>query len=118
MTEEKKTGTLTLTWGDGEHTFRLPIGQLEEHGEKLGRGPLAVLRRLDSGDWEPREIFETIRLGLIGGGMAPTDALTLARRYCLDRPLAESLPIATAVLGAALFGVAEPVSAAEEPALG
>lgn len=118
MSEENTACVVTLTWGDGEHTFRLPIDQLEEHGEKLKRGPLAVLRRLDSGDWEPREIFETIRLGLIGGGKPPVEALTLARRYCLDRPLAESLPIATAVLGAALFGVPESVIAAEEPALG
>ena len=118
MTDTKRTGTLTMTWGDGEHTFRLPIDQLEEHGEKLGRGPLSVLRRLDSGDWEPREIFETIRLGLIGGGMPPAEALTLARRYCLDRPLAESLPVATAVLGAALFGVAEPVTGDVESAIG
>lgn len=111
--EPKRTGTINIVWGDGEHTFRLPIEQLEEHGEKLNRGPLAVLRRLDSGDWEPREIYETVRLGLIGGGMAPVAALGLARRYCLDRPLTESLPVATAVLGAALFGV--PVESGAEP---
>jgi hypothetical protein len=123
MTDIQRTSTIKIVWGDGEHTFRLPYDQLVEHGEKLNRGPMAVLRRMDEGEWEPAEIYQTIRLGLIGGGMAPVAALSLAKRYCLDRPLAESLPAAVACLSAALFGVpeaatAQTASATEEPAVG
>ena len=43
--------------------------------------------------------------GLIGGGMKPLDALNLTERYSRQRPLAESIPLATAVLKAGLLGV-------------
>lgn len=98
-------GSITLTWGDGEHKFRLAIGQLRELQDKCGAGPLEVLDRLATRRWRVEDVRETMRLGLIGGGMEPIKAIPLVKHYIDERPLMESIPAAQAVLMAALVGV-------------
>jgi Phage tail tube protein, GTA-gp10 len=100
-------GTIDLIWGDGEHPFRLGIGQLRELQEKTGCGPLELFRRLGQGHWRVDDVRETLRIGLIGGGMKPPDALRLVRRYVDERPLTESVLPAQAVLMVALYGEQE-----------
>lgn len=96
---------LTVPWADGEHTFRLPIGQLRELQEKTDCGPMELLRRTANGTWRVDDVRETVRLGLIGGGMDPLRALGLVMRYVdPPRPLAESVPLAQAILSVLLFG--------------
>lgn len=109
--QPKRTGTIKIVWGDGEHTFRLPYDQLVELQEKLQQGPMKTLLNFESGDWTPQSVYEIMRLGLIGGGKSPVEALRLAKAYVLDRPLGESSVPAAAVLSAALMGV--PVTAPE-----
>lgn len=94
----------TFEWADGEHTFRLAIGQLRELQDKTGTGPFALLRRLMDGTWKVDDLREIIRLGLIGGGMKPLEALGLVKNYVEGRPLMESLVPAKAIMTAALFG--------------
>ena len=96
---------ISFVWGDGEHTFRLAIGQLRELQDKCGAGPMEILSRLTSGTWRVDDLRETIRLGLIGGGKTPTDALILVARYVDAFPLVNSVAPAQAVLMAALVGV-------------
>jgi hypothetical protein len=95
---------LTIAWGDAEHTFRLGIGQLRELQEKTDCGPMELLRRFLRGTWRLDDVRETLRLGLIGGGMEPIRALSSVARYVDDRPLAESVPPAQAVISVLLFG--------------
>ena len=45
-----------------------------------------------------------IRLGLVGGGMKPAEALAKVRAYVEARPPLESVPLATAILGTGLQG--------------
>lgn len=108
--QPKRTGTIKIVWGDGEHSFRLPYDQLCELQEKLQQGPMKTLMNFESGDWTPQSVYEIMRLGLIGGGKTPLEALRLAKTYVLDRPLGESSVPAATVLSAALMGVpvAEP----------
>jgi hypothetical protein len=109
-----RDATITLTWGDGEHRFRLAIGQLRELQEKADAGPAEIVDRLSSGRWRIDDVRETIRLGLIGGGMAPGDAYRLTVRYVDERPWLENVRPAQAVLMAALVGAPdEPVGKAE-----
>lgn len=96
--------SLTMDWGDGEHRFRLAIGQLRELQDKCGAGPAEILRRITDGTWRIDDLRETLRLGLIGGGMQPVKALVLVQRYVDVRPLMESVPPAQSVLLAALVG--------------
>jgi hypothetical protein len=94
---------ITMTWGDGEHRFALPLGRLRELQEKTGAGPLKLFNRIRSGDWLVDDLRETIRLGLIGGGMAPDAAFALVRRY-LDEAggYLEAVPFAQAILLSAM----------------
>ena len=110
--------TIELRWADGDHRFRLPLGQLRELQDKCGAGPLRIAHRLRGDDWLVDDVREPIRLGLIGAGMKPTEALTLVLRYVDARPLYESVLTALAVLSAALFGVPEdqPAPGKEEAA--
>lgn len=102
-----RSGQVSFAWADGEHTFALKIGQLIELQEKCDAGPPMILTRLEAGAWRVSDVRETIRLGLIGGGMSPTDALKLTIRYVDERPLGESSLVAQLILAAALFGAPE-----------
>ena len=106
-----RDASLEILFGDGEHRFRLAIGELRELEEKRDAGSPLILRRLMSNEYRVDDVYEVIRLGLIGGGMAATDALKLVKRYVSDRPAwHENSMLASAVLGAALMGVED-----EEP---
>lgn len=117
-------GFVTLTWADGDHTFRLAWGAWAEIQEKCDCGPAELLDRILVKRWRANDLFEVIRLGLIGGGMSATDALIKARRYVQDRPLLESVPVAIQIVTAALLGPQDDVvpvgeqSATKEPATG
>lgn len=93
-----------LAWGDGNHRFRLSIAELEELQEKCDAGPAYILTRLATQRWRTQDVFETLRLGLIGGGLSPPESLALVKRYGHDRPVAESVLPAIAVLSAAIQG--------------
>lgn len=97
-------GAITTKWADGEYTFRLAIGQLRELQEKCDCGPPEILARLAAQRWRIDDLRETIRLGLIGGGTTPVAALKLVERYVDDRPLLESVTVASSILLAALVG--------------
>lgn len=99
---------IKLPWADGEREFRLAIGLLRELQDKCNAGPAEILARLSNGTWRVDDIRETLRLGLIGGGASPTDALVLVARYVDVRPLMENVMPAQAVLLAAVVGEEEP----------
>jgi len=104
---------ITRLWGDAEHEFRLAIGQLRELQDKTNSGPPTIFQRLLMKTWFVDDIRETIRLGLIGGGMKPLDALALVINYVDNRPLMENVDAAIEILGAALVGVPD-----DQPSLG
>lgn len=99
-----RSGKITLSWGDGEYIFRLRIGELIELQEKCDAGPAFILERLATNRWMVNDIRETLRLGLIGGGLKPAQALTLIKRYVDERPLQENIGHAYAIIGAAIVG--------------
>ena len=114
-------GSITFDWADGEHTFRLAIGHLRELQDKTSAGPMQILQRLSDSSWRVDDIRETLRLGLIGGGMTPMDALILTKRYVDDygHNLIENAKAAQNVIFAALVGVKDdPVGAAKKAQAG
>ena len=98
---------IELDWADGTYAFRLAIGQLAELQDKTDAGPLVLFERLRTGTWRVEDITNTVRLGLIGGGMPPADALKKVRTYVEERPWTENVPAAMMILMAALYGPAE-----------
>lgn len=99
-----RSGGIDLTWGDGEHTFRLAIGQLRDLEEKTKVGPFELFERLRQNRWRVDDLAHILRVGLIGGGMAAPQAVDLVTRHIDEWPLVESALVAQAVLVAALVG--------------
>lgn len=91
-------------FGDAERAFSLPPELIAELERKTGAGIGGLCRRLFAGDFHLAEVTETIRLGLIGGGETPETAAALIAAYVANRPLAETYPLAVAILEAAWFG--------------
>lgn len=85
MADENRNGVVEFDFGDGSHRFRLALGELEELQEKTGVGPFMLMQRMITGEWRTQDVVQTLRLGLIGGGMPPADALRLVRRYVEQR---------------------------------
>src|SRR5215510_10074535 len=99
------SGEITLKWGDGEHRFNVAkLRCVLELEEKCGCGVAEIYTRLADGKWKFNDIRETLRLGLIGGGTSPDHALVLINRYCDERPFAENVLPAQAVIMAAMVG--------------
>lgn len=95
---------IPLDWADGTYAFRLGWGELAELQEKCDAGPYVILDRLQGRQWRIEDISNTIRLGLIGGGMEPVKALKLVRKYVEARPPVENLIYAVGILSAGLMG--------------
>jgi hypothetical protein len=131
------TTALELAFADGEYLFDLKLPQMAELQEKRGIGVMAIYARVLRGrylfDGETigvtneaegfaEDFFDTIRLGLIGGGRGVVDgkevvvtaitARTLVERYCHTAPLRDSWAIAAAILGARIEGYDPPKKAA------
>jgi hypothetical protein len=108
-------GSVTITWADGEHRFRLAIGQARELAELVNKprlemgwpviGPMTLWGLTLKSDAWPHDVREILRLGLIGGGAKPFEALALVKRYVEERPWLECMLVAEAVMRAALAGV-------------
>ena len=119
-----KSVKLTLEWADGEYPFALRSGEIEElesisvnpETEKKGIGVGAIWMRLMGGGWFVSDIFNIIRLGLIGGGLDEIKAKRLVDFYVKNKPLSDKsytgtptptnpLTVAQAILAAAIVGV-------------
>lgn len=92
-------------WADGEYRFRLGVKELDELQDITGVGPAELFRRLHMHEWRRKDIRETIRLGLIGGGAEPVKANKLCKTYVDDVPLLDNRRLALDIVGAVLEGV-------------
>lgn len=114
-----RSGTIKTLWAGEERTFRLGIKDLERLQERCGeRGPKRILDDLCSGEWKVRDIVETVRLGLIGGGLPAPKADKLVVEHVEERPLSENLFFAVGILQAAITGPPIPDEKVERDILG
>lgn len=97
-------GATELAFGDGDYTFRLGLAEIEELEEKTDTSVflLFAATATELPYAKLKQYREVIRLGLIGGGMSPVDAMAMTRKYVDERPLTESVAVAHAVLKASL----------------
>lgn len=98
-------GSVDLVFGGDERCFRLGIAELLALQERRDSGPLEVATRLQIGTWRVEDITETIRLGLIGGGMDGKAARALVDAFVGPGHITEHALTALAVLLTALQGV-------------
>lgn len=95
---------VTLNWAQGEHDFALGLGELRALQKNCDAGPELIMTRLRVGSWHVDDVFEVLRLGLIGAGMPATEAGNLVSLAFEQNPIfALKLP-AYRVIEAALIG--------------
>ena len=99
-----RDASIEFVWGEGPTRFALRYGEISELCEKRKCGPLKLMRRIENEEWFIEDIYEIIRIGLIGGGAAPAEAYRIAERYVKNRPALESIPAAYAIIAAGLNG--------------
>lgn len=98
---------VTLTWLGGEHDFALRIGELRALQDRCEAGPEEIFNRLRAGTWRVNDITETLRLGLIGGGMSRVDAGKVVSEIIEDKAIANFKITAIAVMANSLLGVGD-----------
>jgi hypothetical protein len=118
---------VTLLWGDGEHTFRLPAGAWRKIDQRCGVGPEELAARLAPtvqglenrlgalasmsaglvGRWRPDDVREVLLQGLLYGEpeLGPVTVARLVNEYFDERPLRENCLVAFAVVMASLEGL-------------
>jgi hypothetical protein len=132
--------TIDLEFADGSYTFALPLPQIDElqrkcreaSGEPSGIGTIfkrvmtgqvqlengGVVLVPGSADFYILDVVETIRQGLIGGGVGTVDeqevkvtpalANRLIQNYVLTKPLMDSWSLAASILVAVVMGYDPP----------
>ena len=129
------TNSVELHFGDGEYLFRFGLTQFKELQDKCKAGLGAIFARVTAGryfdnatnegfgnpleaQYYVEDLYEIIRLGLIGGGRGmvggesvtvdPLVARRLVDRYVVGRPLKEPWSVAAAVMMAVCEGYEPP----------
>lgn len=96
-------GTVKV-WRGGEHRFALPIGAMRALEKARDAGANYILTRFVAGQWFVDDVYDVVRLGLVGGGMDEKEARTLADENVGYGRYLEHVPLAIEVLKEALIG--------------
>lgn len=91
--------------GEGHFDLHLRINELIALQEILNVGPFALSTRFAQGEWLVNDVKETIRLGLIGGGLSQREAFAIVERNVTAGYLMEYAMIAHQCILAAVMGV-------------
>ena len=87
-------GVRRIEWQGGEHDFCIsPLGHVLALEEACGCGVAQVYKRLVESVWSAKDVRETIRLALIGGGQTPEKALSLVKAGEYARAGVPMLPV-------------------------
>ena len=102
--------------GDAKHPFQLTAPMIIELERLTGSGIGTIAKRMFTQDYRLTEVTETIRLGLIGGGMDPKRAKEMIEAYVDNRPIGDSINVALTVMNATFFGEVTRINPPQEPA--
>lgn len=101
-------GEREIVWANGPNIFNIQqLGLLLDLEAKCDAGLAVIMARLEGGAWRVADVRETIRLGLIGGGMDPKAAHAVVLRHVDANPhgYAPSALVAYEVVRQAMFGI-------------
>lgn len=108
-------GSIELIWAGETRKFRIAIGEFRGLQEavndrriKIGAepiGPSALLHLLRTNNAWPDDVRDTLKAGLVGGGLEFQKTQRLLLRHFDNKPLLEHMKTAFLVLLAALVGV-------------
>jgi hypothetical protein len=102
--------TFTGFLGDSYHPFTLTDPMIIELERLTGQGIGTIYQRAVAMAFSASDLVEVIRLGLIGAGMAPQNAMQLTDTYARNRPLSETYPLALDILDARWNGTTAPAT--------
>jgi len=85
-------------FGDAEYPFRLSPPLITELERLSGMGIGALCQQLFAMNFRHADMLATIRLALIGGGMAHGEAERMVRTYAADLPMMNAYPLAVDIL--------------------
>ena len=91
-------------FGDAEHAFTLSPAMIRELEAVTGAGIGAIYQRLVDRLFHHSDMLHVIRLGLIGGGMAPEVAARLVTTYAEPTPVLEIYKLSLDILTIRFFG--------------
>ena len=97
----------TAFFGDGQKRFALTDPMITELERITDTGIGALYLRIVASQFRLVELSEIIRLGLIGAGTNPQEAMRLVDTYAKDRPLSEVFPLALDILDSRWSGKVE-----------
>ncbi|KIN60636.1 DUF3356 domain containing protein [Sulfitobacter noctilucae] len=92
--------TFTGFFGTADHTFTLTDAMIAELERVCDCGIGTLYQRTVAMAFRSADLTEIIRLGLIGGGMTPQEAMQLTDTYARNRPMGEVFPLALDILDA------------------
>lgn len=96
---------VTAPFAGRERRFCLRLGEIAELERLTGTGIGALFMRIGAHQFGHRDVWDTIRLGLEGGGeTSAAEATALVMRYH-GEPLMDFLPLAGAIVAACVNGV-------------
>ncbi len=94
-------------WAGKERLFRLDFGRVMDLEEATGDPIGTIFMRVAGGDYKVSDVYQTLRLALIGGGMSIIDAKRLMLAHFDTRPYAENASVAAEILACLMVGVEE-----------
>lgn len=87
-----------IAFGDGDYLFKLPLKWIKELERSTDSGIGGLFLRFTTYQFSVTDICETIRCGLIGGGMDPVEAMVMIETYVEGFPIEPSLNLATSIV--------------------
>jgi hypothetical protein len=93
----------SIVWPGGEHLFRLNLGEIRALQDSCGSSPFEVAERLFTRKPKINDVIETLRLGLIGGGMKQDEAGRLVKSIEDLEGLGGLIPAASLVMFNSLY---------------
>lgn len=95
-----------VVWAGGEDVFAFDsLKDVIALENTCDCGIAALMRRFENDTWRTTDLRETIRVGLMGGGASPEDAMKKVKSFVDDRPLAPSVLLAHAIVASVILGV-------------
>ncbi|WP_372570362.1 gene transfer agent family protein [Ruegeria jejuensis] len=92
-------------WAGKERLFCLDFGRVLDLEEACGDAIGSIFVRVASGRYKVSDVYHTMRLGLVGGGMSVIDAKRIMVAHFDTRPYAENAVIAGEILASLMVGV-------------
>jgi len=95
----------TQEWAGKERLFRLNFGAVLDLEEATGDGIATIFARVAGSRFMLKDVYHTIRLAMIGGGVSIIDAKRLMDGHFDTRPYMENAMLAGEILAALMVGV-------------